>query len=360
MRSPVIPVLVVIAGLALAWLWWTRESDAPPKYATTAVATANRIQPAPPASSIAPTSASAAGSASRTAPAAAPTMPTHAADAAPQATSPSSIAEPATAMPPRAGDPSRPLSSRESVAAASDGAASAPAADATPTSDDAAANASTAGETANDALDAGAGTATTSTEPSPGAPSGNDAASPGSDASDDAASSDDAAGGDENESGSASVAEPPKAEPPDAGHAADLVADWMADTDNGADSREGLAGAQQSFDREANDPAWAESTKHEIETTFSAWLDTLPDRTRSHVRLLHVECRLSYCQLLGVQNGEHSDTAINATAVADFFHAQPWWNEQRFVESSFFGKADEASGYYLFQLYLRRNTTPGS
>ena len=78
------------------------------------------------------------------------------------------------------------------------------------------------------------------------------------------------------------------------------------------------------------------------------------------MRVLHVECRLSYCQILGAETGVHGAATQIFPTLADFFHSQPWWSELRFTSSHVSAKLDAESGYTLYQLYLQRDTTPGA
>jgi hypothetical protein len=345
MRSPLIPVLVVIAGLALAWLWWTRESDAPSR-AVTAVATENRK----PASSTVPVSATPTADVSS---AAAATAPASVATNAPTATA--APAQPAVS------DPARPLSSRESAVSSTDDAHRANAAEedgASTSGESTTANASPSdpsiAETADDS-------AASTTESPSDAATGDERTS-----GDDEAKTDDAAkestdapesDGDRKapEGSDASKSDLP---PLDAAWGADSIADMLAHQD--AAAADGIADdnvvgkAAQAFEHEATDPAWAGSTRQLIESSLNAWRDAQPENIRDHMRLAHVECRLAYCQVLAFENTPTQQWSNAFRAL----HDQPWWNELRFKDENS-EAAHDIHGYTMYQAYFVRDTTPG-
>jgi hypothetical protein len=117
--------------------------------------------------------------------------------------------------------------------------------------------------------------------------------------------------------------------------------------------------ALHAFDKEATDPAWASSTARDIEASLSDWVGTLAPDDRSRVRVLHVECRLSYCQVLGAETGLHGAETQVFSRAADYLSQQPWWSELRFTNHTMAANLDSESGYMLYQLYLQRDTTPG-
>ena len=152
----------------------------------------------------------------------------------------------------------------------------------------------------------------------------------------------------------------------DVDHAADLLADWMANQDaqatGDAEIPPGIE-ALKHFDEEEGDPAWSEKTEQQVEAALDQWLAGLPDEVRSHVDVIHVECRETLCQILAADNDMASQTERAQTsqewqqAIATL-PQQPWWAELGFVDLVTAVDNDEASGYLLYQTYLRREVKP--
>jgi hypothetical protein len=152
----------------------------------------------------------------------------------------------------------------------------------------------------------------------------------------------------------------------DVNRAADLLADWMArqDTASGDDAEiPKTVQALRTFDQEAGDSDWSGPTAQQIEASLDAWLDGLPDDVRDHVDLIHVECRQSLCQILAADDDMAGQTA-RAQSSQEWQQAittlpqQPWWTELGFVDLVTAVDNDEASGYVLYQTYLRREAKP--
>jgi hypothetical protein len=152
----------------------------------------------------------------------------------------------------------------------------------------------------------------------------------------------------------------------DVDHAADLLADWMAKQDAAtADDSQGLPStrALKTFDEEEADPKWSAPTTQQIEATLHQWLDTLPEDVRDHVDVIHVECRLTLCQILAAENeitapDEQSAPTQEWLQAIDTLPHQPWWSELGFVDFSTAVNRMEADGYFLYQTYLRRDVKP--
>lgn len=161
--------------------------------------------------------------------------------------------------------------------------------------------------------------------------------------------------------------EPSASEPSiDPGRAADLLADWMAreDVTSGEDGqRPPGVEALAAFDQEEADPEWSEPTAQQIEATLRAWLDALPENIRAHMALIHVECRETLCQILAA-DADSASQAERAQASQEWQQAlgtlpqQPWWASFGFVDLRTSVNTDQASGYVLYQTYLRREVKP--
>jgi len=153
----------------------------------------------------------------------------------------------------------------------------------------------------------------------------------------------------------------------DVDRAADLFAEWMARQDTAGDGAEALPGVQnlRTFDQESPDPEWSQPTAEQIEATLRQWLDALPAQVRAHIEIIHVECRLTLCQILAADNDMASQSE-RAQAAQEWQQAiatlpqQPWWNELGFVDLVTSVNSDEASGYLLYQTYLRREVKPSA
>jgi hypothetical protein len=152
----------------------------------------------------------------------------------------------------------------------------------------------------------------------------------------------------------------------DVDRAADLLADWMAKQDAVADEGGESPQTEQvlrTFDQEEADPAWSGPTAQQIEATLDAWIAALPDDVRDHIAIIHVECRLTLCQILAAdddlaaQNQRAQSSQEWQQAVATL-PQQPWWQEFGFVDLMNAIDSDEASGYVLYQSYLRREVKP--
>lgn len=200
-------------------------------------------------------------------------------------------------------------------------------------------------------------TGTTDDSTKPAAPTNEDSAAgdkPTDSASDETGETDPSQDGDS----------PPSAV--DVDRAADLLADWMAKQDAAAD--EGGESPQtmqalRTFDQEEADPDWSGPTAQQIEATLDAWIEALPDDVRDHIEIIHVECRLTLCQILAAaddlaaQNQRAQSSQEWQQAVATL-PQQPWWQEFGFVDLMNAIDSDEASGYVLYQSYLRREVKP--
>jgi len=152
----------------------------------------------------------------------------------------------------------------------------------------------------------------------------------------------------------------------DVGHAADLLADWMAKQDVAAsddDASQVNTKALKTFDQEEADPDWSAKTAQQIEATLDQWLDALPDDVRDHLDLIHVECRQTMCQILAAENeipaadGQATQAQLWLQGLKTL-EGQPLWNELGFTGMSTAASRDEASGYFLFQTYMSRAATP--
>jgi hypothetical protein len=205
--------------------------------------------------------------------------------------------------------------------------------------------------------DASAATDAPKTEPD--APAPDDSAGETADADSPSTETGEDAGSTEGESSASG-------EPIDPGHAADLLADWMAREDAAsADAGAEPSGAEtlSTFDHEEADPEWSEATAQQIEATLRAWLDALPENIRAHMALIHVECRQTLCQILAA-DADGASQAERAQASQEWQQAiatlpqQPWWASFGFVDLQTAVNTDPASGYVLYQAYLRREVKP--
>jgi hypothetical protein len=152
----------------------------------------------------------------------------------------------------------------------------------------------------------------------------------------------------------------------DVDRAADLLADWMARQDLAAGDNADVppsTKALATFDQEEADPDWSAPTAQQIEATLDQWLDALPDEVRAHVDIIHVECRLTMCQILAADDDIASQTErVQSSqewrqAIATLPH-QPWWTELGFIDITNAVNTDHANGYILYQTYLRRGVNP--
>jgi hypothetical protein len=158
----------------------------------------------------------------------------------------------------------------------------------------------------------------------------------------------------------------------DVDHAADLLADWIAREDAAASENAQTDGdalvnpAQQAwkaFDKEEADPQWSEASAQQIEATLDQWLAALPDEVKQHIDVVHVECRLTLCQILAADN-DSATQAERAQSGQEWQQAiatlpqQPWWQEFGFVDLVTMVAGNDENGYVLYQTYLRRDATP--
>ncbi len=152
----------------------------------------------------------------------------------------------------------------------------------------------------------------------------------------------------------------------DVNRAADLLADWMAKQDTASSEDAEIpktVQALRSFDQEASDPEWSAPTAQQIEASLNAWLDGLPDDVRDDVDLIHVECRQTLCQILAAdadmagQNARAQSSQEWQQAITTL-PQQPWWSGLGFIDLVTAVDNDEASGYVLYQTYLRREVKP--
>jgi hypothetical protein len=152
----------------------------------------------------------------------------------------------------------------------------------------------------------------------------------------------------------------------DVDHAADLLADWMAKDDVAGGDDAALPPSTQAlktFDQEQADPEWSAPTAQQIEAALHQWLDALPDDVRDHVDVIHVECRLTLCQILAAENevaapGEQSQPPQEWLQAIETLPHQSWWSEFGFVDFSTAVNRISADGYFLYQTYLRREVKP--
>ncbi|HEY6986637.1 MAG TPA: hypothetical protein VH375_11185, partial [Rhodanobacteraceae bacterium] len=84
---------------------------------------------------------------------------------------------------------------------------------------------------------------------------------------------------------------------------------------------------------------------------------------RDHVDLIHVECRQSLCQILAADDDmagqtERAQSSQEWQQAITTLPQQPWWTELGFVDLVTAVDNDEASGYVLYQTYLRREAKP--
>ncbi len=152
----------------------------------------------------------------------------------------------------------------------------------------------------------------------------------------------------------------------DVDHAADLLADWIAREDAAASAEtDGDAPANpvqqawKAFDKEQADPQWSEASAQQIEATLDQWLAALPDEVKQHIEVVHVECRLTLCQILAADN-DGATQADRAQSGQEWQQAiatlpqQPWWQEFGFVDLVTMVAGSDENGYVLYQTYLRR------
>lgn len=158
----------------------------------------------------------------------------------------------------------------------------------------------------------------------------------------------------------------------DVDHAADLLADWIAREDAAADESAAAVGdslvdpGQQvwrSFDKEEADPQWSQASAQQIEATLDQWLAALPDEVKQHIDIVHVECRLTLCQILAADNdiatqGERAQSGQEWQQAIATLPQQPWWQEFGFVDLVTMVAGNDESGYTLYQTYLRRDVKP--
>ncbi|HKE46732.1 MAG TPA: hypothetical protein VKB52_01600 [Rhodanobacteraceae bacterium] len=152
----------------------------------------------------------------------------------------------------------------------------------------------------------------------------------------------------------------------DAGHAADLLADWVAKQDamatNEGETPPPGVQALRTFDHESSSD-WSEATEQQVEAALNQWLDNLPAEVRDHIEIIHVECRETLCQILAADNeagrqNERAEASQEWQQAIATLPQQPWWNELGFVDVSNAVNTDAESGYVLYQTYLRREVKP--
>lgn len=150
--------------------------------------------------------------------------------------------------------------------------------------------------------------------------------------------------------------------PIDSNRAADLIADWLARQDSA--SGEGVESApnmrlSRTLDDETTDADWSAAMAQKIEAALHQRLDALSGDMRDHVDLMRVECRQTICQILGAETivtsaDGHPLSGAQWPTLVDTLSQQPLWREGNFVEMSTVTNRDDASGYVLYQTYLRR------
>ena len=158
----------------------------------------------------------------------------------------------------------------------------------------------------------------------------------------------------------------------DVDHAADLFADWIAREDAAASESAAAGGdapidpgqqAWKTFDKEDTDPQWSQASAQQIEATLDQWLAALPDEVKEHIDVVHVECRLTLCQILAADN-DNATQSERAQSGQEWQQAiatlpqQPWWQEFGFVDLVTMVTGNEEDGYTLYQTYLRRDVKP--
>ena len=210
--------------------------------------------------------------------------------------------------------------------------------------------------------------AASTAEPKP-APSETAAAKPEEPAkTEDAAAANDSEEAASDESADESETADESAHPPgiDVNHAADLLADWMARQDTAASDDADIpktVQALRTFDQEASDAQWSDSATQQVQDSLNAWLDALPDDVRDDVGLIHVECRQTLCQILAADadmagQNERAQASQEWQQAITTLPQQPWWSELGFADLVTAVDNDSASGYVLYQTYLRREVKP--
>ena len=84
---------------------------------------------------------------------------------------------------------------------------------------------------------------------------------------------------------------------------------------------------------------------------------------RQHVEIIHVECRVTLCQILAADNdlgtqNERAQASQEWQQAIATLPQQPWWHELGFVDLVTAVNSDEESGFLLYQTYLRREVKP--
>ena len=164
---------------------------------------------------------------------------------------------------------------------------------------------------------------------------------------------------------SADEPEPAEEEPDsqsfDAHRAADLMADWMAKQDVAAGDGSAPVPSSKSlkaFDEEQADAEWSAAAQRQIEATLNQWLDALPDDVSGNLDMIHVECRQTLCQILAAETSivpeGHAAYEQQWIQGIDTLARQPWFTELGFVDVTTAVDHDTESGYFLYQVYLRR------
>jgi hypothetical protein len=150
----------------------------------------------------------------------------------------------------------------------------------------------------------------------------------------------------------------------DADHAADLLADLIARQEAAANENEAAAGTAQTwqtFDKEQADPAWSEPTTAQIEAALDQWLSALPEEIQAHIAVVHVECRVTLCQILAADNdvetqNERAQAGQEWQQAIALLPSQAWWNELGFVDLS--TQVVTTDEHTLYMTYLRREVKP--
>jgi len=149
--------------------------------------------------------------------------------------------------------------------------------------------------------------------------------------------------------------------------AADLLADWMAKDDVAATGEDATPSpsteALKTFDHEDSDPHWSAQTAQQIQSALDQWLDALPDELRDHVDVIHVECRMSLCQILAAENDmtlqdQRAQASRAWPSAISTLSQQAWWIADGFSAQWTSQIVDDSSGYQLYQTYLRRQVGP--
>ena len=171
----------------------------------------------------------------------------------------------------------------------------------------------------------------------------------------------DAAADDESADEPEPADEEPDSQSFDAHRAADLMADWMAKQDVAAGDGSAPVPSSKSlkaFDEEEADAEWSAAAQQQIEATLNQWLDALPDDVSGNLDVIRVECRQTLCQILTAEtsivpegHGAYEQQWIQGI---DTLARQPWFTELGFVDVTTAVDHDTESGYFLYQVYLRR------